>query len=214
MAFTPYGATVGNQLTPLSVANGGTGQTSDALPPFLPSDSNLSPVLLAWAYDQVIFNVGGGTVLPNAGQVTMTRINLRTAVSVTNVVYWVAATGSVLTSGQNFAGLYNSSGTLIGASADRATAWGSTGGLYTDALVGGPFTAGPGFVWVAWMCNGTTGPQIQRAGNTSATLSNVGFSAVASARFCHGGATGTTSMPNQTPASNVLTTPQFWAALS
>lgn len=175
--------------------------------PFTPADTGI----LGWNYDVAAAAVG--TALATSGQIVLARINLRAAVSVTNVLYNITVVGNTLTSGQNFAGLYNSSGTLIGTSADQTTNWGSTTGLYTTALASGPFTAGPGFVWVAWLFNGTTGPTISRSANLGPAASvNLGLTA-ATCRWGHT-AGGQTSLASFTPSSTTLVQTGFWAGLS
>ncbi|HEY6276022.1 MAG TPA: hypothetical protein VIX86_06790 [Streptosporangiaceae bacterium] len=191
----------------MPVAKGGTGQATDPLTSFEASDA----AYLAWNYDPQ--QISTQTALPTTGQVVLSRINLRQAISVTNVLYYVGTIGSTLTSGQCFAGLYSSAGTLIGASADQSVAWAATTGLYTSALASGPFAAGPGFVWVALMFNGTTGPAAGRALAAGFATSNLGFAAAVS-RYAHGNVTGTTSLPTQTPASLTATATQYWCALS
>ena len=176
---------------------------------------------LAWAYDPL--NISAVTALTTSGNVYLTRINIRTPKSVTNVVAYMGALGGTLTSGQCFAGLYAgttagayTAGQLIGTSADQTSAWntgtGTANALQTIALTGAPFSVPAGFVWAALMFNGTTGPQFGRAGNVTAAASNIGFAA-ASARFA--AATGSTTLPSSiTVGNNALQAPEYWAALS
>lgn len=195
-------------LATVGIASGGTGQVTDPLPPFLASDAGM----LAWNFDPG--NCVSATALTAGGAVNLIRVNIRAAISVANVVIGVTTAGSSLTSGQNFVGLYNSSGTLIGTSADQSVPW-ATNGVKTAALSGGPFNLAAGtFVWVALMCN-TAGsaPTIMRGASLNTTTANAGFTA-ATARSATNG-TGTTALPGSvTPASNVLAALVWWAALS
>ena len=120
--------------------------------------------------------------------------------------------GTLLTAAQNFAGLYNSAGTLIGTSADQSAAW-TTAGVYTTPLAGGPFSLPAGFYWVACLSNSTgTPPSLIRTTNLTAGFANQGLTA-AQSRYATNG-TGTTLPGSITPASNVQVVNQYWAALS
>lgn len=195
-----------------AAAAGATGKAADG--GHAHPDNNFTPSdlgLLAWTYD---IGVAASASTPTTNVVNLIRINIRQAISVTNVILAVATAGSGLTSGQNFAGLYNSSGTLIGTSADQTAAWGSTG-LKTAALGGGPFalTAGT-FVWVAFVSNtGTSTPNFCRSGAVPAAVMNAGFAA-ASARWATNGTATTALAGSITPASNALAGVGYWAALS
>jgi hypothetical protein len=196
--------------TALPIAQGGSGQVTSPLPPFQASDHNY----LAWNYD--VAGALNTAALPTSGQIVLTRINVWTAISVTNVVFAMPTLGSSLTSSENFAGLYNSSGVLIGTSADQTTTWntGGTTGLQTVALSGGPFNVAAGtFVWVAWLFNGSTGPTFTRAASQTAAISNAGLAA-ATARWAHTATGGQTSLAGFTPSGNVTTATTYWAALS
>lgn len=174
---------------------------------FTPSDL----AYLAWTYD---VGLASSASTPTTNVVNLYRVNIRQAISVTNVILGVATAGSGLTSGQNFVGLYNSAGTLIGTSADQTTPWG-TSGLKTAALVGGPFALSAGtFVWVAVVSNtGTSTPNLFRTSAGNSTVMNAGFTA-ATARWATNG-TATTALPGSiTPASNVLAGVGYWAGLS
>jgi hypothetical protein len=141
------------------------------------------------------------------------RVNVRAPITCTNVVTYVVAAGTGLTSGQNFAGLYNSAGTLIAATADQTTPWAS-GGTKTMALTGGPYSLAAGFYWVALLSNESAGstPTVLRASNASTSGVEVGYT-VATARAATNGA-GTTLPGSITPASNAFFGSILWVALS
>lgn len=181
---------------------------------FTPADFGF----LAWNYDV-------GTAASNSGPTTnvinLIRVNVRQAISVTNVVLAIATAGSGLTSGQNFAGLYAgqtagpyTAGQLIGTSVDQTAAWGSAG-LKTVALASGPFAIPANtFVWVGIVSNtGTSTPAFYRVVNSTASALNGGL-AVAASRWATNG-TATTALPaSVTPASNTQVGIGFWAGLS
>lgn len=173
---------------------------------WLPQDSGY----LTWNYDPSL--TGSGATALTAGAITLIRVNVRTTMTVTSVVAGIKTAGSGLTSGQCFAGLYSSSGTLIAATADQASNWGTGTGIKTMALAGGPYTLAPGYYWVALVANGTTPPVFFYNQNSNAALANAGTS-VSAARWAANG-TGTTLPPAITPASNTLSQITLWAALS
>lgn len=174
---------------------------------FTPADCGF----LAWNYD---LGLAASATTPTTNVVNLIRINIRQAISVTNVNLAVSAAGSGLTSGQNFTGLYNSAGTLIGTSADQTTPWG-TSGPKTAALTGGPFALAAGtFVWVAVVSNtGTSTPNFFRTVSGVASAINIGFTA-ATARFATNGTATTALASSITPGSNALAGVGYWAALS
>jgi len=99
-------------------------------------------------------------------------------------------------------------------SADQTSAWntGGTTSVIDAPLSGGPFTVGPGFVWIAILYNGTTGPSFLRAGNTTASLSNGKLAASASRYGAVG--SGNTSLPTSfTPTSITQLACEYWTGL-
>lgn len=181
---------------------------ADTEPPWLPDDAGIG--WLAWTYDPVACSVGSA---PTNNTITLARINIRQPITVTNVIWAITAIGGGLTSGQNFIGLYNSAGTLIGRSADQTTAWG-TAGFQIAALAGGPFSVPAGFYWAAVLPNETAGtvPSFVRSANTTITISNLGMGAAFSRTATAG--TGTSLPDSITPSSLTPIVAQFWAAVS
>lgn len=166
----------------------------------------------AWTFpaEQV---VGGGSV-PGAGAVTLGKVLVNTTQSVSGIALYVATGGVGLTSGQNFAGVYNASGTLVATTADLTTPWAGTGWM-NHALVGAPFVLSAGSYWIAIMSNaGTSRPTFGRnSGSLSGALYN-GLLTNANLRFATNG-TGTTSLPSSiTPSSNASNNVPFWFALT
>jgi hypothetical protein len=163
---------------------------------------------LAWALDP------GSLVnqtTQTAGVLYGTRLEIRRTLTVTNVVLFCSTAGSTLTSGQNLVGLYNSSGTRIGVSADQTTAWG-TSGVKTAALASGPFALSAGYVWVVLVTNGTTPPQFG-TGSLFSVGANAGLTA-AGTRFASQGTSQTSLPASITPGSWLQNANAPWAALS
>lgn len=165
----------------------------------------------AWTFPAE--QAGGAGSIPGAGVVTLGKVLVNSAQSVTSVALYVNTGGTGLTSGQNFAGVYNSGGTLVATTADLTAAWAGTGWM-AHALSGGPYTLTQGAYWVAIMSNGTTRPTFSRnASNLSGALYN-GLLANASLRFATNG-TGTTALPSLiTPSSNSSLNVPYWLALA
>jgi hypothetical protein len=169
---------------------------------FAPADHGL----LGWTFDPIIANANGS--LAAAGTISTAQIHVPKAVSVTNVLLYVAEAGVLLTSGQCFAALFQA-GALIGVSADQASAW-QSGGVKTMALAGGPFALAAGDIVIAWFANGTTLPKFSRQAGIA--LVNVGLAA-ASSRFGTADTGRTTTMPS-TLGTIAAASNSWWAGIS
>lgn len=172
-----------------------------------PADQNL----ISWAFDPAVATGNTGTA---SGVLSLVRVPVRDAATVTNVILGVATAGVGLTAAQNFAGLYSPAGTLVGQTADQTTAWGSTG-MKTTALTA-PAAVTPGMWWVGILTNAaTSSPAFARAGAGAVTgISSIGLAATA-ARFGSYGTTQTALPASLTLASiTIATNGTFWAGLS
>lgn len=182
---------------PLSTVNDAT---------FTPADHGL----LSWNYDPAM--CGAGSTGSTAGTVYLMKIKIvNRSTVVTNILMSVTAAGATLTAGQNFAGLYSSSGTLLSATADQSAVWNSTG-LKTMAL-SAPQTLAVGTYYVAFVSNGTTPPSFMRGADISASGVNAGLT-VSTGRFLTG-PTAQTSLPASiTMGSNSTVQTARWVALT
>jgi len=142
-----------------------------------------------------------------AGVLTLAKIRLHAGGAVTNLVFQVATAGTVLTSGQCFVGVYDSTGALLGTSVDQSTAFASAG-VKTVALVTPTAALLPGAdVYFALLWNGTTGPQLR--GFTTTSIANIGIAAVADSRFASAGTGLTTALPGTCPTKTAINTACF-----
>lgn len=162
---------------------------------------------------------GTGVALGAAGTAGAGVLNLiklplyGQSLTTTGVALYLITAGATLTTGENYAFLYTSSGTFAAATADQTANWGGTAGLLTPAWAGGPFTISGPFCWVALVYNGTTGPSFLRGSVLSNVFAN-GRNAVSTAQ--HGSVLSgiTTSTPgNFTPASITFASATLWAAI-
>ncbi len=159
---------------------------------------------LAWAFDPIHSAVPNGGFNGANGTLYCVGLCLPKRSTVTNVVMRVKTAGATLTSGQNFAGLWDSAGNLVGATADQSTAWTSTG-IKTMALAGGPFNLPSGIYYAGPWSNGTTRPH---------------FSGIDSAGWASfGGRYGIRKTSLTTTAPSTLDSPadlggMWWVALS
>jgi hypothetical protein len=165
--------------------------------------------LLTWSGEPAAF--GSSTAPTPAGTITFAKVFLPSAQTVTNVLLYAVAGGSVLTSGQCFAALYTAAGSLVAQTADQAASWASAG-LKTMALAGGAQPLAAGGYTVAWWYNGTTSPAWARGGNQAAGFINIGL-ASPSLRFGTADTGRTTTAPGTLGAQTASST-AWWAALS
>lgn len=166
---------------------------------------------VAWTYDPLVAN---STSSLTAGTVFMAAVKARKSFTLNNINILLGAGGTTLTAGQNFAGVYNDAGTLIGVTADQSASWATAG--YKTMAVTSPSSQTAGNYYVAIVSNASTVPTIQRQAAASAAAYNAGLSA-AQARWSSGGTgfTGLTSLPGSVTMSNRgsgATT--FWAAIN
>ena len=166
--------------------------------------------LLTWTQDPATLRSTGDNVTAGVVYLAKVKIVERSTV-VSNILYGVVTAGTGLTAGQNFVGLYNSSGTRLAVSADQTTNFGSAG-TKTAAIT--PQTLAVGNYYVAILVNLTPGtiPQFATgAGGSSAT--NAGLTA-GTARFLTA-LTGQTSLPASiTLSSGTVNNGSRWAALT
>lgn len=174
---------------------------------------NWSPIdhnLQSWAFDPAHAN--STYTLATGGTVYVVAVKMNPRV-ITNVVAAVTTAGSVLTSGQCFAGVYQN-GALLGSTADQSGVWNSTG-LKTMPLASPVQVTQGGLVYVALVFNGTTGPTLSAGigtGMTEQGVNNAGLLA-ASARFGTANTSVTTALPASLATVAALNfTP--WVALS
>ncbi|MFF9268616.1 hypothetical protein [Streptomyces rochei] len=130
---------------------------------------------LSWSIDPTRCTVASSAATTH-GVIHLTKLKVvNRATVVTNLVASLATGGVTLTAGQCFAGLYNSSGTLLAATADQAAAW-ATAGVKTMAL-SSPQTLAVGTYWVALLTNGGgAGVQFVADGGGFAGTTNAGTS--------------------------------------
>lgn len=182
----------------------GAGKTPTPGNAFMPSDHGY----LGWNGDPG--NVQGGTILVN-GTVYVCRIPLRAPLSPANVVFALSAVAVTPTAGQSFAGLYDSSGTLL-ASAGIDTQILSTG-IATASIAPGVVQPGAGWCWAAIVANAATAPTLQRF-TTTGSPPNAGLPAQA-LRWAVAG-TSATALPSSFTPSSLTATGAIttWMAIS
>jgi hypothetical protein len=142
---------------------------------------------------------------------TLIKVPVYRACSITSILLEVATAGSGLTSGGNWAGLYTASGALIGRSGDQSSGWASTG-LHTMALAGGPYYFSQGWAYVAILTNGTTQPAFGRATVQGSGAVNAGLT-VSTARHAVNSSALTTLPSSITMSENAFSATAFWTAL-
>ena len=154
----------------------------------------------AWCYDPAL--AVNSTQVSN-GVLYLTRVNIAAAVNVTKLYWWIGNQGTGPVAGQNQAGLYDSSGTLL-ASANIDSVI-SSAGLKTTTITSQALSAGS-FYWVGLLFNASGTPTLTRGSGWTGVeaAANVGLTA-ATFRFALNGSSRTTLPSTITPASNTGT---------
>lgn len=151
----------------------------------------------AWSYDPAL--AVNSTQL-TAGILYLTRVNIAAALNATKIYWWVANTGSGAVAGQNWVGLYDSTGVLL-ASANVDASF-SSATLKTTPIASTALAAGT-FCWVGLLFNASVTPTLTRASGWTGvdTAANLGLPASAY-RFAKNGS-GRTTLPSPlVPSSN------------
>ncbi|MFR0351779.1 hypothetical protein [Streptomyces sediminimaris] len=180
-------------------------RTDTSGPLWTPADHGL----LSWTQDPA--TLGAGTDTMTAGVLYLMAVKVADPTVVTNVHIGIGEAGAGLTAAQNFAGLYDSAGTLLSGSADQSATFASAG--HHAIALSSAQTLDPGVYYVAVLVNGTTPPQLVRGHSYSSSTLNAGLTA-ANARFLTSG-TGQTALPASVAlASGDTDYVARWAALS
>jgi hypothetical protein len=101
------------------------------------------------------FQGGGGTGYG-------TQFEVRSTVTISTLYMLLSTAGGTLTSGECYAGIYSSTGTQLGTTADQSSAWEGGTGLQTMTLTAysaGSLTLQPGKYWACYFAVGTTQPK-------------------------------------------------------
>lgn len=148
--------TIGNILPPLPASQGGTGGTQGLY--WQPSDDGF----LGGDSDPATES-GGGVAI--AGTLYLTRLNIRSAMTITNLFYGVSSIGVGASTG-TFVGLYSAGGTLLTGSADMGATFSGTTGYKQCALNTPQQVAAGTVLYAAMLCNlATTQVGLFRQGN-------------------------------------------------
>jgi hypothetical protein len=133
------------------------------------------------------------------GFVILTMIKVPYQVPVANLWLAIQVAGSGLTTGKNFAGIYDGrTYQLIAETVDQTTNWESVGGksmaLTVQAEQSLTLPGGPGrFVWAAFLCNGTTPPIF--VAKMPLTAAHLGGSLTDANRAAYYNSSGLTALP-------------------
>lgn len=203
MAYTPFTPIAIGSLnwgTPLNTAiqNLDRAQTSNA------QDHDL----LYWQFDPAT-NMVGSTI--TSGTVSMSKLWFRQSTTITNVALSITTVGAALVAGQNFAGLYDSLGTLLSATADQTANWGTIG--FKEMALTAPQAVAAGYYYVAVVSNAGTTPAFARGSALTASIANAKLTAT-NGRFTTGPAGQTTLPASITMAARTLTGNALWVAVS
>ena len=152
-----------------------------------------------------------GTAPTANGLIFVVKLYASSPLLITNLHLYVTTASATLTSGQNFAAIYNSSKNLLGTTADQSTAWVSTG-LKTMAISGGPVTVPAGVFYIAFFTNATTRPAFLRTTSTVAVILN-GILSATNAAFASANSGRTTSMPATLGAFTAVSA-GYWTGVS
>lgn len=165
---------------------------------------------IAMPYD--LTSAGAASIL-GAGTITHIRVDLLVPATISTITIAVFNAGVGLTAGQNFAGLYDASGTRVAQTADQSASWASSG--EKNMALTAPYAAAAGPYYVTLLSNGTTPIGVLRSVSTGLTngVLNHGLTA-ATARWATGPVGQTTLPASIVMASRTPLNISYWAGLS
>lgn len=200
--------------TPIHTTSG-TGPSSggvvDIYTPYI-ADNPARHGFVEWNYDPALVSSGSGSTGTATGTLYLMKISSQTGGTVSNIIVTVGTAGSSLTSSQNWAGIYDDTGTLVAQTNDQTTAWTSTG-VITMALQSSiTFQAGRDY-FAGFLTNGGTPPLFvatNAGGGVTTPNANLGST---KRRFSTHTTTGLTTLPATiTMVSTSAKT--YWIAVS
>lgn len=182
--------------------------------------SNINPEdhgLCGWTFDPVQITTSGQAI--GSGFIYVAKVPIRRTVTIASIMMKVMTAGTGFTASQNFAGIYDSSGTNLATSADLSTTWG-TNGLKTIAMTTPPtIVGGPGvYVYASFLVGATGLPAFQKWNTHTVSsqndLLNAGMTAGTTGFRCATTGGSKTSLSNFTPSTDLTTsTTLFWLGL-
>jgi hypothetical protein len=162
---------------------------------------------LGWTLDPIL---AAGALRPQSGQLCLIRFRAAANGTIGHIVYSFLASGSGLTSAENWLGIYDTgqatagSATLIGYTADQTSNFSASAGVYSAAIATGTpaVTAGLDY-FAAFLSNGSARPQLTCGAVNVAQMPQVnqGLSGL-SLRLANGNTTYTT-LPASVTAANL-----------
>lgn len=168
----------------------------------------LDQSLMYWQFD-LATNMVGSTI--TSGTVSWSKLWVRQDTTITSVAVSVATAGVALVAGQNFVGLYDAAGTLLGTTADQAANWASTG--FKQVALTAPVAVTAAYYYVAVLSNAGTTPAFARGSALVSTIVNGNLTAT-DARFATGPAAQTTLPAAVVMGGRTLSGNALWSGLA
>lgn len=199
-----------------TATNSGTGPSTgglvDIFEPYVP-DVPARHGFVDWNYDPMATGSGAGQAA-TGGTLYLMKVVPQQGGTVNNIIVTVgSSTPATLTAGQNFAALYDDTGTQIAITADQSSVW-TSGGVKTMPLTAPVVVQGGRNYFVALLSNGSPAAAFVRSNSGTVTTPNAALSSAAY-RFAVNGTLLTAMPASVTLASNSGTNAQpFWVALS
>lgn len=165
--------------------------------------------LVSWAYPVMQTSASAVTT---SGTVRMVRLPaLAVTTTFTSACCHIATAPTTPTAGQNFMGLYDSTGARVAVTADCTAAFTTTG----DKIVAftSPYVAAPGTYYLAILANAAVAPALSHASSLATTAANFN-TGVTTAQFTNGPAAQTSLPASITMASRTLTANATWAGVA
>lgn len=192
--------------TPVHGPAGPTGPVGPQGPagPPPPEDLPSEQGLLAWNYDPTMAgHVTAQSVGAVAGRITLVRIPIRAQITWANVWLGLSGIDAAAVLANCYLGVYDTTGTLRGVTADISPQL-MTGAIAKPFPLVTPFTAAPGFYYIAMLLNGTWASNVLHFKSSGAGVSvNAGLVAP-NLRYSNL-LTGQTSLPASITLANQST---------
>jgi len=157
-----------------------------------------------------VSQINGYSTLPFSGEAFGRQVRIMSPLTISTVVIWILESVSTLTTGENFLGVYNASGNLLGSTGDMTSAI-EAGGIIEGTLTS-PVDLAEGYAFLAVVMNGTGLPNMSFVRTQNYSANSNTFPRATIQEFVGTGSTSDTTLPSTGISALQKPYPMPWMA--